>query len=71
MCSHSGVWDNIGWGPGTCAVCVVLGAGTRLPAPAGPLVGGPQPRPGAGTKHSSDTGAATALAGTRLLCGHR
>ena len=24
MCSHSGVRDNIGWGPGTCAVCVVL-----------------------------------------------
>ena len=70
MCSHSGVRDNIGWGPGTCAVCGA-GAGTRLPARAGPLVGGPQPRPGAGTKHSSDTGAATALAGTRLLCGHR
>ena len=37
--------------------CVVLGGGTRLPARAGPVVGGPQSRPGAGTKHSSDTGA--------------
>ena len=72
MCSHSGVRDNIGCGGARdlCRVCGA-GAGTRLPAPAGPLVGGPQPRPGAGTKHSSDTGAATALAGTRLLCGHR
>ena len=70
MCSHSGVWDNIGWGTETCAVCGA-GGGTRLPARAGPVVGGPQSRPGAGTEHSSDTGAGTALAGTRLLCGHR
>ena len=70
MCSHSGVRDNIGWGPGTCAVCGA-GAGTRLPARLDHWSVVPSPDLELALNIPQTLARATALAGTRLLCGHR